>query len=323
MKKYRFITVFHNLRLESIKNKGIELYPGARISNGQKIFRETLETELLRYTAGFHSINEFEDATYLYIDGEVEPPILEEDEMNRYYINLDFSLLRQAQLFTHYLWQIKDNNIYVREGFLIIYEQGIDIDGVTHKASLSEVFSYSNSEEEDSIYSDTEIQKAISYFPLITLEDYELRHSGGKNPDSDHFYKKKNVDRMNRAIYFILGARRSATIPMKILSYCTALECLFTTGTSELSYKIAERVALFFGTSNVTKKYYFKVIKDAYNCRSKVVHGQQIGKESDVSLGKLCQDLDEILRQLVVNNHEIFSKSDKEIDDFFLDLVLN
>ncbi|WP_214607670.1 hypothetical protein, partial [Mycobacterium tuberculosis] len=147
-----------------------------------------LETELLRYTAGFHSINEFEDATYLYIDGEVEPPILEEDEMNRYYINLDFSLLRQAQLFTHYLWQIKDNNIYVREGFLIIYEQGIDIDGVTYKASLSEVFSYSNSEEEDSIYSDTEIQKAISYFPLITLEDYELRHSGGKNPDSDHFY---------------------------------------------------------------------------------------------------------------------------------------
>jgi hypothetical protein len=121
-------------------------------------------------------------------------------------------------------------------------------------------------------------------------------------------------------IYFVVGARRSSIFPMKIVNYCTALECLFTIGTQEINHKIAERVAVMLGTSSKDKKELYNVVKKAYSIRSKIVHGQYL-KGSDDELASISKELDNILRQLIVGNHEVFSKDDKEAEDFFQDLI--
>ena len=70
--QFRFITIMHNLNLDNVKNRGISIFKGARISNGYQILTETLNSEQMKYTLGAHSSDEFENTTYLYIDGQLD-----------------------------------------------------------------------------------------------------------------------------------------------------------------------------------------------------------------------------------------------------------
>ncbi|MGG0256644.1 hypothetical protein ABEY61_29340 [Bacillus toyonensis] len=138
----------------------------------------------------------------------------------------------------------------------------------------------------------------------------------------DILLKKKGSKRRQRAFYFTVVAQSSSVMPIKIVNYCNALECLFTTGKSEVNHKIAERVAIMLGTSFENKKALFDLIKKAYNIRSEMVHGQALkAKEEDLVV--VSKGLDNVLRELIVANHDVFSKSDKEMDNFFLDLLFN
>ncbi|MCK2000840.1 HEPN domain-containing protein [[Brevibacterium] frigoritolerans] len=318
--KYRFITILHNMKLETIKNKGTEIFPGARISNGPQVLSKTLDTELMRDTLGVLSKDEFDNMVYLYVDGELAN-IPTKQQMDEIGTDYTFFLLRKAQSFIEHLWQIKDNNIYVRDGFLLTYNKQFE-DGCTYKASLSEIYSYATCEEKESNFSNKEISSAILAFSPYALDGYKEKTFGGKNPNSDHFYKNKGSQRMVRAEYFTLGARGSAIVPMKIVSYCNALECLFTTGKTEVNHKIAERVAIMLGTSKESKLHLFDLVKKAYTYRSSLVHGQYL-KGTEENLLTISKELDDILRKLLVGKHEIFSKSDAEMNDFFDQLLFN
>nr|WP_246869798.1 hypothetical protein [Priestia megaterium] len=83
---------------------------------------------------------------------------------------------------------------------------------------------------------------------------------------------------------------------------------------------MAERVALILGTSKETKIEYFKLIKGAYNYRSTLVHGQYLKGEEE-ALVSISKGLDDVLRQLLVANHEIFSMKDTEMENDFLELL--
>lgn len=180
--------------------------------------------------------------------------------------------------------------------------------------------SFSTCERKESNFTKDEILSAARDFKPFSIDEYGEKSFGGKHPDADILFRNKGSKRLDRAHYFTLGARVSSILPMKIAPYCNALECLFTTDKSEVSCKIAERVALMLGTSDESKKEYFDLIKKAYGCRSTVVHGQHIkGEESDFI--EISKKLDGILRQLLVAKHEIFSKKDLEIETFFTDLL--
>ncbi len=317
--KYRFITILHSMKLDSLKNKGTTIFSGARISNGRQILDETLSP--IKSNLGIHSVDEFEGSVYFYIDGDFED-INTGDEMDQIGNQYTFFFLRQAQFFVNELWEIKDNSVYVRDGFLYAYTNRLENGGITYKASLSEIFINSTCERKETIFCDTEILDASRKFVPSSFHDFEEESFGGKLPDSKHLYKANGSTRIGRAHYFTIGARRNHILPLKIAAYCNALECLFTIGTSEINHKIAERVALMLGTSKDSKKEYFNLIKEAYNCRSKLVHGQHLkGDEKD--LIKVSQALDDILRKLFVAEHEVFSLSDKDMEAFFLELLFD
>ncbi|MCC2477178.1 HEPN domain-containing protein [Bacillus cereus group sp. BfR-BA-02675] len=318
--KYRFIAPLFNLKLETVLNRGIELFPGARITNGSEERTKILNTQLMKSTAGVHSLREFNDATYLYIDG-VFDSIKTEDEMDEIGVKYTFYYLRLAQGFIYDLWKVKDNNIYVRDGFLLAYHNKFE-DGLTYKASLSEIYYHSTCEDKESNFTRSEIQLVARDFTPFPIDEYDEKHFGGKNPDSDHLFKNKGSNRLDRAFYFTLMARTSSILPMKIVGYCNALECLFTIGTSEVNHKIAERVALMLGTTGESKKELFKLIKKAYDYRSLVVHGQHL-KGEELQLVDISQKLDDILRQLLNGKHDVFSKKDTEMVETFTNLLFN
>lgn len=318
--KYRFITTLHNMKLSNVKNKGIEIFPGARISNGSKSISETLDTKLVHHTMGSITSESIKNSTYGYIDGEFED-IHTFEEMHKVGVQHTFSFLRQFEHFTHELWKVKDNNVYAFDGFLFAYNKNFE-DGYTYAASLTGVYSYSTYEQKESTFSDSELMTAIQNFVPLSKEEFNEKNFGGKHPGMDILLRNKGSNRMLRALYFTTSARSSSVMPIKIVNYCNALECLFTTGKSEVNHKIAERVAIMLGTSFESKKDLAQLVKKAYNIRSEMVHGQALkAKEEDLII--VSQGLDNVLRELIVANHDVFSKKDHEMDDFFLDLLFS
>ncbi|WP_258262983.1 hypothetical protein [Rossellomorea sp. SC111] len=63
-------------------NKGFELSPGTRIKNGLEVKDEILKTELMSWTAGVHSVDEFENTVYYYKRGDF-PHLKNQDEMDK------------------------------------------------------------------------------------------------------------------------------------------------------------------------------------------------------------------------------------------------
>lgn len=316
--RYRFITVLHNMKLDTVKNRGIQIFDGARISNGSEVLSETLGTSLIQATAGIHSIDEFEDAVYFYIDGEFED-IITQEQVDRIGNQQTFIFLRQAQNFASELWMVKDNNIYVRDGFLLAYNNNFE-DGCTFKASLSAIPNYATGSFEYSTFTDEEVISAIHSLIPYTNEDFDEESFGGKYPSSSHFFKNSGSERIDKATYFTMAARNNITLPMKIVSYCTALECLFTSGKMEMSHKIAERVAIMLGNTGEEKKNLFKLVKKAYNHRSTIIHGSSL-RGNEEALIDLSKGLDDILRDLIVAEHDVFSMNDGELEEYFVDLL--
>lgn len=319
--KYRFITIAHNLKLENIKNKGTQIFPGARISNNKLILDETFDNQPTLITLGIHSVDEFYgESSYIYIDGTFEN-MNSKAEIDEVGVRYTFYYLREVQSFINKLWEIKDNSIYIRDGFLVVYRNEIG-DGFTFKASLSEMFSFSSGEIKPIEFSVPEISFAKSNFISSNIDEYDEESFGGKLPNSNHLFKSQGSERFTRAYYFTLKARTSSIAPTKVILYCMALECLFTTSKSEVNHKVAERVAVLLGGNEQTTKELYHLIKKAYNYRSTLVHGQHL-KGSEDEIQEISARLDDVIRELIVNKYDVFEKNDKEIDEYFLNLLLN
>lgn len=302
--KFRFITILHYLKLDTIKKRGVKIYPGARISNGSQILSKTLETELMRTTLGDHSITEFINSVYFYIDGAFNH-IHSKKDMDEIGDEHALLYLRHAQAFARKLWEIKDNNVYVRDGFFIFYHNHFN-EGFTYKASLAEIFTCATGEKKNSLFTGSEISSAINNFEPPKIEDFEGERSESKWSGSKHLSKAFGSNRMVRAHYFIESARKSHVVSIKIVFYCHALECLFTVENSEVHPEIAERVSILLSSSKESKMKLFQLIKSAYSHRSRLLHGQYL-KETESTLIEISNELDNVLRQLILYNHEIFS----------------
>lgn len=86
--------------------------------------------------------------------------------------------------------------------------------------------------------------------------------------------------RYGRAYSFIKSARVTIDPAMKIAHYCSALESLFSTDNSELTYKLSERVSLFMKDMGYEPMDVFSDMKHYYSIRSAVTHGDSIKGKS-------------------------------------------
>lgn len=134
--------------------------------------------------------------------------------------------------------------------------------------------------------------------------------------------------RITIANYFIQNARSCNDLGLKMTSYCSALETLFSNDSTELSHKLAERVAHFLSTNKAERIVIFKFIKKAYDIRSKIVHGATIKDNHIDGLESLLIEMDNTCRKII---NYAFSKSDKENvfgwsnekhEEYFLDLIM-
>jgi len=111
--------------------------------------------------------------------------------------------------------------------------------------------------------------------------------------------------------------------------YCSCFEVLFSTDASEIVHKISERVACFLGKDLAERKELFRVVKKAYDIRSKVIHGDIIGQKIVHDLATLSERIDDLLRKIItkiISSPETLARLEAgkdELQEFFLDLVMD
>lgn len=316
--KYCFIAVVHCLKLD----KPDSLIP---LASGKLSNKESLLEGILKYqsnlaldTLGVFSIDEFKGSSFYFVDGEFDASITEE-KVNSIGTQLAFAFLRQIQSVSDNLWMIKDNAIYVRDGFLFVYDKVFD-EGMTFKASLSTINTKASGKRGDVIFTKEEIEKAAKGMAVNSLEDV-LSGSDYRNATQQQYFKGAKVGRKALAGYYIFHARAAAALPIKVLMYITAMEALISTSTSELSHQVAERVAAMLGKDITERILIYNEIKKGYGYRSKTAHGEALkGTEQDAMA--LLEHLDDYLRQLMTFDTP-YNLDDEQINEWFLKRLLS
>ncbi len=313
--KYKFIAAIHFLELE---NEGMFIsLPSGHISNNKQLLDEILCNNLSLHTLGLHSIDEIYNApSYYVVDGDLSN-YTTQDEVNFVGTSLCFVLLRQIQCVVNTLWKICDNSIYVRDGFLYTYTDEIS-DGCTFKASVSLINTLSTGETKSVAMSESDILISGKEMDILVNEN-EIESKEGqdfKSATQFQHYKKYGLSRKELAEYYVGVARGARSIPMKILMYCSAMEALVANTTTELSHRVAERVAILLGTNQEDRYNIYSNVKFGYDTRSKVAHGDSI-KKDEAKIRECSIILDEYLRRLF-KLEKPFELKDSEIDPYYL-----
>ncbi|HEY0056352.1 MAG TPA: hypothetical protein VGB63_13435, partial [Pedobacter sp.] len=105
------------------------------------------------------------------------------------------------------------------------------------------------------------------------------------------------INRIIRAINFIDQARRQQLFLVKITMYISALETLFIAEkTKDEKVAISMRVGAYLQGALKNKQQTKGSITEAYNIRSKYIHGTDDDLLNDKKIKNICNKIDNILR---------------------------
>ena len=184
------------------------------------------------------------------------------------------------------LWIVRDHAAYQDRGWLVATFAG---QSVFHTNNWNVRHSTSNGKYD-----------CVS-FTLEQLKIARLLADGGIQSLSASGHPTALINttsRFQRFTYFVEIARSSADVAMKIAQYCSALEALVSSSSSELTHQVAERVACLLESPGKTRLDRFKKIKDAYGFRSRAVHGSSFKVKVFDELRQISTDIDEVCRKI-------------------------
>lgn len=126
-------------------------------------------------------------------------------------------------------------------------------------------------------------------------------------------------------LYIVLDRFHSSyhgNIEDRLIDQIIALEAIYLKDPQELNYKLGMRTAFLIGRNGNDKKLIFKTIKNAYTARSKIVHGGEPPKRSE--LRKITSEVDQYIRRSILKYLIMLkNKSLKDIKDSLDTLILH
>lgn len=137
--------------------------------------------------------------------------------------------------------------------------------------------------------------------------------------------KKKGNERLLRSVIFWDLSSCSGNFERKAVETFTCLETLFTTDSTEITYKLANRIAWFMGKNLKSRKDIFNKVRAGYRIRSKVVHGEKFVETSDLPA---IQDVHKLARSVILKIFgdsllfEKFELKNKDFEEYLSSLVL-
>lgn len=228
--------------------------------------------------------------------------IIEDDSNEEKFITLKTKefphIARQIETFLIFLWFVKDNSISLEQAFIQFPSAKKFSWWTSHN-----IFSMAGGHFQETSFTSAELEQAVELLLSYTancvdgtaprasnildcVSSSQSSFQPGINPNDEQ-------NRVERALSFLSTARSSAHIPQKITHYMSILECLFTTNELQIVRKISSRVSHYLNDTEVKK-----TLSEAYNIRSRFVHGDAIKKPHSV-LCEIVIKTDDIIRRVL------------------------
>lgn len=303
--------------------------------------REDFYTEIYKKQYGLNDINYIPNSVFGYSEFSMPDADMQLDEQIQMMFEDEmFERMQFIEPLLSFMWFEKDNSIGL---FSVIGE----IPAKRMAARVSKSLSYWNckGEKENISFSEDEIQSVsrmvMKFKELITSEKPDLRKAllytdldqNGKPykqylSRSTNFYDYNSTNCIERAFTFLNLARSQKFIIYKIAYYMAVFESLFTTNSTEIVTRMSYRVAFYLGESAKECCDIYETMADAYNVRSKFLHGQKFDSEQDIEQDRLIgisTKIDKILRRAfrkMFDNPEPFTKYDNRSRDKYLSTLV-
>lgn len=301
--------------------KQFSFYTNSLVKKNQKVLDGLLDKTLIKII-GEIAVKEFEKPFFC-----SSAEVLDNEDVRE----RNDCELGDMQLFLFCLWFIKDNSVNVINNYTYLPSKGGAF--FTNKTTV-----YSNCEGcyLDTKFSQEEIEQAFHYHQRVTSISVNLHlNPVGTGPSEFGLIRPGGLEsilynttnKIEKTLIYLQIARSNSFLPLKISFYVAIFEALFTTDKDELSHKISERTALYLKGTKDEKKEVFRIVKSAYDVRSKFLHGQSLtnkNKKLD-QLIKISLDVDNLLRRLlkiiIFEDSQLFlsAKFDQHIEDLIFE----
>jgi hypothetical protein len=313
VKPVSYVTCFRKLILTEPINGSIELIPGVNISNDPDVKAQWL-TPQFSIAAGAI------EATHLTAESNLVFGEFDAEDMRLPPEGFLLVILAWLDMLLKNAWLLKDHAMECDAAFLRV-EMDSGVSWTKNFLAIRPSFSDGYTDKNIGM-SAKDLQEWGRTTDLV--EGYLSEASSSPL----RFMMEKGYARSGRAMQFVVAARRAQDIAFKIAHYCGALETLFTTESTELAHKLAERVAFFLGERGHNRRTVFAKVKSAYGIRSKLVHGDTLKPNQIEELPALSAECDVFLRAIL---REIFNSEDLKktfdshngaVEDYFSRLIL-
>lgn len=314
MKPVSYFTSFRKLVITEAISGHVELIPGINITNDPEV-KERLLTAQCRLAVGAIETTHLETESNL-VFGEFD----QEDMRSLPEDGFLMVILLWIDMLLKNAWLLKDHAMECDAAFLRVERP----DGVSWTKNFLAIRpTFSDGYTDKSIEMNVEDLKRWG-----CTNDLVENYLSETASSAIRFMMEKGYTRSGRAMQFIVAARRAQDLAFKVAHYCSAFETLFTTESTEIAHKLAERVAFFLGESGYNRRNVFSTVKNAYNVRSKLVHGDMLKQGQIDNLPPLSMECDGYLRKILwdIFNSEplkkIFDAHNDAIEQYFTRLIL-
>jgi hypothetical protein len=287
-----YITAIYNLKISGDLGKGINIRGGIYLTNNKNFVSSLLTDSLLQAIGNleFQALLDAEAVFYKMSDDSISTQ--NEDDLL-----CDF--LANCGIIINEFWLIKDHAIDLMLGFVEYpYLNSQNLELPYHLPTIHSNWitggSHNSSGTNDQVtFSRHDIEQVIAWGSSFLIEPFS-------RSQSLKTAIRPGMQRITRAIAFLSTARKQKDLGIRITHYCSAFECLFSTSTTELTHKLAERVAYFLEAESKNRLIVYDDLKNIYTIRSQVTHGSAISSKLFPKVNDYSMKADNFLRRVFV-----------------------
>ena len=316
--KSLFITALTYIRLPGALGRGIRLPSDLILTNDRALIGELLSPRF-ELIVGHLEASALRNAHAVVYSIKEYPDKELQDPQNARLLLINS--MRSVQTFLQSLWLIKDNSVNFELGF----QEFPFKKGYTSSVNSNFLAFFVSKADGSRDFTEFDSSEARAARDIAT----KLFSPSPREAEDQGYIVPEDFNRLSRVLHFLQVARASSDLGLKVAHYVTCFEALFSTDSTELAHKLAERMALFLGKNVGERTKIFKQVKAAYNIRSKVVHGDKITKKIAEQIHELLRSCDELLRGSLMkilttpNLPGVFLRSPNDLEDYFIGMVLD
>lgn len=204
------------------------------------------------------------------------------------------------------LWLVKDNAVDPDIGWMAVKFGGGTI---VNNNRWSGAYSKADGSSEPAAFSRDELRDAATW----KIDPQDMPEGRGvplyrAGASEDRITKlSQSTLRIQRFLYFVDGARKSRDVAIKIVLYCSGLEAMLSSSTTELTHQVAERAAVLIRDRGEARLDVYRQVKAAYAIRSKAVHGAMFRDKDHHKLVAASIGIDTVCREVI---RSYFSSAD-------------